>query len=205
MSLDDQTRRPPMPESKSELRREAQARRAALHAEVGEQAAHSIASQALPFIDDDNPSVVSGFYPIRSEVDLRPLLQALSERGHDTALPVVAGRDEPLIFRRWRPGEPVDQGWQGIGEPPSTAPSVVPDVLLVPLLLVDAQGYRLGYGAGHYDRTIAVLRRSKRVVAAGVGFEGQKVSMLPREAHDIPLDWLVTERGVTRFPHGASA
>jgi len=186
-------------QEKRALRAIAQQHRAHLHADLHKTAPQALCGFEIPFLSDREPSVISGFFPIRSEIDVRPLLSIIANRGHRTALPVVTGRNDPLQFREWVEGDRFEEGWGGIGEPLASAPLVRPDVLLVPLLQVDAEGYRLGYGAGHYDRTLAVLRRSGRAVAVGTCYAGQRVHSVPREPHDLPLDWLLTEEGITRF------
>lgn len=190
---------------KTSLRATAQTRRAALHSSLSGTAPDQLCGHQLPFIAIDEPLTVSGFFPIRSEIDVRPLLAKLAGQGHSTALPVVSGREHPLTFRQWKAGDGLAEGWGGIGEPLENAKIVAPDILFVPLLLVDKSGYRLGYGAGHYDRTIAGLRRQKSVVAVGVCYAGQHTGEMPREPHDVALDWLLTEEGLTRFqPQGRS-
>ena len=137
---------------------------------------------------------VSGFYPYLSEISVLELLGRLASAGWATALPVVVAKDEPLIFRRWSPGEALVSGLWGIQIPPGTALEVSPDVLLVPMLAYDARGYRLGYGGGFYDRTLAKLRASKKITAIGVAYSGQEVEEVPHDEHDQPLDWIMTER-----------
>ncbi|MEM1307493.1 MAG: 5-formyltetrahydrofolate cyclo-ligase [Pseudomonadota bacterium] len=115
-----------------------------------------------------------------------------------TALPVMRGRGQPLDFHSWQPGEPLVTVQWGIKEPPASAPRVRPSVLLVPLLAVDALGYRLGYGGGFYDLTLGDLRRDNGppVIAVGLAFDQQCVDVLPRDAYDEPVDALLTP---TRF------
>jgi 5-formyltetrahydrofolate cyclo-ligase len=141
---------------------------------------------------------VSGFWPIRDEIDVRPLLEWFAGRGHAVALPVVQGRGQPLAFRRWRPGGPLVERPFGLFEPPADAAPVVPDLLLVPLLAFDAAGNRVGYGAGYYDMTLAALRRTRRIAAVGVGFDAQEVPAVPHDAADAPLDWVLTPTRVLR-------
>lgn len=142
--------------------------------------------------------VVSGYWPIRDELDIRPLLTELHDEGLPVALPVVQGRGKPLIFRRWRPGDTLIAAGFGLSEPPADAPELVPRIVLAPLLAVDARGNRLGYGAGYYDRTLERLRVRGPVTAVGVGFEAQRVAEVPHDERDQPLDWVVTERGAYR-------
>ena len=142
--------------------------------------------------------VVAGYWPVGCELDCRPLLQWFGAAGWDCALPVVVGAAAPLRFRRWRPGEPLVAGGGGIPEPASSAPEVSPSVVLVPLVAFDRAGRRLGQGAGHYDRTLAVLRARAPVLVVGLAFAVQEEPALPAAPHDQPLDWIVTEQGAHR-------
>jgi len=139
---------------------------------------------------------IAGYWPIRNEIDLRPLLLALADAGRDVALPVVVGPDRPLEFRRWRPGAVLADGRFGLSHPPDGAPAIEPDVLLVPLLAFDRRHHRLGWGAGFYDRTLAGLRARKRVLAIGVAYSAQRVDELPVDGWDEALDLVLTEQGV---------
>lgn len=143
--------------------------------------------------------VVSAYWPLRDELDIRPLFTALHGEGMRCALPVVAGKAMPLLFRRWCPGDALASAAFGLAEPSSNAQAVDPRVLLIPLLAVDVAGNRLGYGAGYYDRTLAELRARGSVTAVGIAFEAQRVAALPVDGYDQKLDWLVTEQSVTRF------
>ena len=176
--------------------------RARAHASAGAAAGAALAATGLGFLARE-PGIVSGFKPFSDEIDVLPLMARLAGEGWRTALPVVVGRDRPLVFRAWAPGEPTVAGAWAIPVPPDGAPEVEPDVLLVPMLAFDGAGFRLGYGGGFYDRTLAALRAVKPVTAVGVGFSGQEMEQVPREAHDEPLDWILTEQGPRR-PQGAS-
>ncbi len=140
--------------------------------------------------------VVAGYVPTRSEIDPRPLMQALAEAGATLALPVTPprGTEAPLSFRIWRAGDALTPGHFRIGEPGPGAPEIEPDLLLVPLLAFDSRGHRLGYGAGHYDRTLAALRASRPVRAIGLAFAAQEMLALPDGPFDQPLDAILTER-----------
>ena len=138
--------------------------------------------------------VVSGYWPIGSEIDPRPLMDKLANTGARLALPRIEA-DETMSFRLWSPGDPLERTSLGLHEPLDSAPEVHPTLVLVPLLAFDRLGNRLGYGKGHYDRALGSLRAEGRAFACGVGFYNQMVSNLPCEAHDEPLDWAVTERG----------
>lgn len=137
--------------------------------------------------------IVSGFWPIRTEIDPRPVLHALAET-HTICLPVVAGNGLPLVFRRWYPGAAMERGVYGALIPADPV-EIVPSILIVPLASFDAKGYRLGYGGGFYDRTLERLRRMGPVTAIGFAFSAQKVDAVPRDATDQRLDLIVTEDG----------
>jgi 5-formyltetrahydrofolate cyclo-ligase len=174
--------------------------RAALMASHADTARLAIRDRYLAAFDPPPGTVVSAFWPMPGELDLRPLLDALHARGCVCALPVVAGRQAPLLFRSWEPGVVLVTSRFGIAEPGPDRPEVRPQHTLVPLLAFDDEGYRLGYGGGFYDRTLAALRSDGAgpLVAIGVGLEAQRRPTLPREPFDERLDWLVTEEGVTR-------
>lgn len=151
----------------------------------------ALAEQVLASCPPPPGAVVSGFWPIGEEIDIRPLLQALHARGHVIALPVTPRRGNPLSFRTWQPGDVLQPERFGTFRPVGT--ECVPDFLLVPLLAFDRRGYRLGYGAGFYDRTLATLPRR---FALGVAYAVQQVEAVPTEPHDVRLDAVATERGV---------
>lgn len=183
--------------AKRKLRAEMLARRERAHTQAGEGAGTRLRDGVLRALTDEVALArcVSAYYPVGSEIDPRPLYAALLARGLAGGLPVVAGKGKPLRFRRWRPGEALVPGVLGIGVPPSDAPEVEPDLLLVPLLAFDRRGYRLGYGGGFYDRTLAVLRERGKVLAVGVGFADQEVASVPSGPGDQRLDGIATERG----------
>jgi len=136
---------------------------------------------------------VSAFHPIRDEPDTLLLLDALAARGLATALPITGERDTALTFRRWRPGDPTVPGQMRIPEPALEAPLVEPDLLFVPLAAFDRRGHRIGYGAGHYDRTLKMLRSKRRTIAVGVAYAVCEVEAVPAEPHDETLDYILTE------------
>lgn len=144
-------------------------------------------------LDAEPRPVVSAYWPMGEELDVRPLLTALAARGNPCALPVVAGKVEALVFRRWRPGDGLAPGPFGTSEPGAGAEAVTPGIVVVPLLAFDRAGNRLGYGAGFYDRTLAALRARGPVLAVGVAFDAQEVDAVPVAAGDQPLDRVVTE------------
>lgn len=189
--------------AKRALRAEAEARRARARQAAGADAGARIREHFWQGLVEPGlvppDAAVSGFWPIRDEIDVRPLLEALAARGHVCALPVIVGRGRPLIFRRWRPGDALEAASFGLHEPLASAPEVEPRVLLVPLLAFDGSGRRLGYGAGYYDRTLARLRDRTAVLAIGIAYAGQRFESVPAGADDEPLDWVVTEQSALRL------
>lgn len=179
--------------TKAALRRAALARRDAMPAEEREAAAQEIAARPFPVALAPGMTV-SGFIPLKTEIDVRPLMRKLTAMGAKLALPVVVGRGEPLVMRAWAFGAPLKGGGWGISEPPDDAPEVYPDILLVPLLAFDRAGHRIGYGAGYYDMTITALRARKPVTAIGIAFAAQEVDQVPTTPRDARLDLVLTER-----------
>ncbi|WP_075215253.1 5-formyltetrahydrofolate cyclo-ligase [Mongoliimonas terrestris] len=181
---------------KAALRAESLARRDALTPAAREAGSRAIADR-IAALDLAPGTAVSAFLPIRSEVDLRPLIEALHAAGHPVGLPIM--RKPDLVFRRWLPDvDLVPLGFGTYGPPPE-APEVVPDVMLVPLSVFDRAGGRIGYGKAFYDITIARLRaegRDPRLI--GVGFSVQEAEAVPMEAHDVPLHLVLTEREIIR-------
>jgi 5-formyltetrahydrofolate cyclo-ligase len=185
---------------KTEARALAKQRRAEAAASAGHAAAEAVAERVAGLLAGfPKATVVAGYWPIGTELDVHHTLSHLDLIGFGCALPIVVAKGEPLVFRTWTPQTPMERSGLGILAPAATVPEVDPDVLLVPLLAFDRAGYRLGYGAGFYDRTLERLRRSKRVTAIGIGFAGQEVDSVPRDQYDQPLDWLVTENFVLRI------
>ncbi len=183
---------------KAILRRKALARRDALPAAARAQAAETIAARVFP-LPVGPGTIISGFMPLKSEINPLPLMRKLAAAGARLALPVVAGRGQPLIMRAWAFGEPLVAGVWGIREPKPEAPEVEPDILLVPLLAFDRSGNRIGYGAGYYDMTITVLRAKKPVIAAGIAFAAQELDAVPITPRDARLDLVLTEHEVIDF------
>jgi 5-formyltetrahydrofolate cyclo-ligase len=180
---------------KAELRILAAQRRAAIPPAEAKAAALAIRDCVLSSELIPARATVSGYWPLAHECDPRPLLAALAARGRSLCLPVVAGRGQPLVFRHWSPGDTLRRVAFGLSEPLPDAPLAVPEVLLVPLLAFDRRGYRLGHGAGYYDRTLAQLRaQTPSVRAIGIAFALQEVAAVPVLPHDQPLDAIATER-----------
>ena len=144
-------------------------------------------------------AIVSGFMPLKSEINPLPLMRKLAAAGASLALPVVVARGQPLVMRAYAFGDPLEARQWGIREPKADAPEVFPDILLVPLLAFDRRGHRLGYGAGYYDMTLAALRAKKKIVAAGIAFAAQEIDEVPTTPRDARLDLVLTEHGVIDF------
>lgn len=176
-------------EAKRQARRRALATRAGCDPAWGAQLAEHVLRENPP----PAGAVVSGFWPLGGEVDIRPLLLALLERGHEIVLPVTPPRGQPLGFRLWRPGEPMAAEKFGTVRPTGAEQS--PNFLLVPLLAFDRLGHRLGYGAGYYDRTLAGLPDAGRL---GCAFAAQEMDAVPAGPHDVRLPAVATERGIIR-------
>jgi 5-formyltetrahydrofolate cyclo-ligase len=188
---------PPVP-NKTELRIAALARRAALGEAYRDAAARALASHVLPLAVTPGV-IVAGYSPIRSEIDPVPLMKFLATQGVRLALPVIVARDAPLMFRLWDAANALVAGPLGILEPPPDAPQLIPDILLVPLAAFDRAGHRIGYGAGHYDRTFAQLRAIKPFTAIGLAFDTQEIEAIPMQPHDVALDYVLTETRAIDF------
>jgi len=167
--------------------------RAGAHAKSGDAAGLAIARRGLPCDHRMGRRVASGFQPYKSEISVLPLMAKLAAEGWTTAMPVVVAKGEPLVFRVWAPGDETVPGIWDIPVPPESAEQVEPDLLLVPMLAFDRRGYRLGYGGGFYDRTLALLRKHQPITAIGVAYAAQELAEVPHGPHDQPLDWIMTE------------
>ena len=178
--------------SKSDLRTAALAARDALSSDQRAAAAVAVAARGLPVAIAPG-AIVSAYSPIRSELDPAPLMRALASQGAWLALPAVLARGKALAFRAWSPGDRLMLGPLGILEPSPAAAEVIPDILLVPLAAFDRLGHRIGYGAGHYDFTLAHLRKVKPITAIGLAFAAQEIDAVPALQHDERLDYVLTE------------
>ncbi|MBR1272352.1 5-formyltetrahydrofolate cyclo-ligase [Bradyrhizobium sp. AUGA SZCCT0222] len=184
--------------SKADLRAAALAKRDALSDEQRTAAAQALAKRGLPF--EITPGmVVSGYSPIRNEIDPAPLMRKLAEAGARLALPAVMARGKSLAFRAWSGNDRLMLGPLGIPEPSPAAAELIPDIMLVPLAAFDAAGHRIGYGAGHYDFTLEHLRKAKAIVAVGAAFAVQQIKAVPAQPHDVALDFVLTEKKVFDF------
>lgn len=187
----------PLAARKDMLRRHAKAGRDAIPEEERRQAAAALVRHAAAW-PGPAPRVVSAYLPIRSEIDPLPLARALAGADGLLALPVVTGPSHALIFRRYGPEDTLIENGFGTRAPAPDAPELRPDLLLVPLLAFDRAGFRMGYGRGHYDRTLAGLRAAqgdRPVRAVGVAFAAQGVDAVPHDDYDQRLDAIVTEEG----------
>jgi 5-formyltetrahydrofolate cyclo-ligase len=185
----------PLDADKAALRKEMYARRRKAFVE-GEKAGNALKLKFLEAVSPPEGARVSGFWPMGSEIDPRPLLEVLSARGHPIGLPVVTAPATPLTFRAWKPGDILKPGGFNTEVPDADKPEIEPDILLVPLLAFDRQGFRLGYGGGFYDRTLSALRETGARLAVGVAFAAQEVEAVPRGDYDQSLDMILTDREV---------
>jgi 5-formyltetrahydrofolate cyclo-ligase len=184
--------------AKAALRRDATERRRAAVRD-NPSAGAAVRDNFLGAVEVPAGIPVSAYWPLEEEFDPRPLFTALHRRGHPIGLPVILGKGQPLLFRRWEPATELVRGPFRVMTPPPTAPEIIPKLLLVPLLAFDRAGYRLGYGGGFYDRTIDKLRAAGEALAVGVTFAALEVPAVPRDDTDQPLDWIVTEREAIRI------
>ncbi len=182
----------PLDEAKQALRQRALTARAGWD---GAAAGRAVGACILRDCPPPPGAIVSGFWPLAGELDLRPLLIALHERGHPVVLPVTPKRGHPLTFRLWRPGDAMVAERFGTMRP--AGDEQIPDFLLVPLLAFDRRGGRLGYGAGYYDRTLPLLPNA---FALGCAFAAQEVAEVPMGSTDIRLPAIATEREIVRCP-----
>ena len=186
--------------AKAELRQQAAiARKALVNADP--EAPARLAAQSdiiIRMVQDERPAgVVAAYMPIRSELSPLRLVAALVAQGIVTAMPETPSPGHPLIFRRWAPGDDLVDGPYGTSQPSPAAPVMVPRVILAPMLAFDSACWRLGYGGGFYDRTLAGLRDAgQRVTAIGIAFDGQLVDKVPVGPFDMPLDAVLTPSGL---------
>ncbi|MDA8261118.1 MAG: 5-formyltetrahydrofolate cyclo-ligase [Betaproteobacteria bacterium] len=177
------------------LRREKLAARMALDPSAHTTLAARVEAHLTALLLPLAPQTLAFCAPVRGEFDVQPLASRLLERGWQAAMPIVVATDAPMAFRCWTPSCAMDQDRYGIPIP-RAGETIVPDIVLLPLLAFDPQGFRLGYGGGYFDRTLAVMVPPPRAI--GVGFELGRVPDIRPQAHDIRLDAIVTEAGVSR-------
>ncbi|MEM8877817.1 MAG: 5-formyltetrahydrofolate cyclo-ligase [Pseudomonadota bacterium] len=189
-------------QEKRRLRSEVLAIRDNLNGQHRRQAAQLAAGHLSAWLDRTRHGLpVGAFINFASEIDMSPLLAALQWRGMRVGLPVVQQKGHPLVFRRLMPFDSLAAGAFGIPAPRAGAPLIQPELFLVPFAAFDRQGFRIGYGGGFYDRTLAEARsiRGRHVLAIGYGYSAQEVPRIPRERHDLPMDGIVTENGLGWF------
>jgi len=187
------------PPLKHVLREQAKATRDAAAAELGDDGIrgffeHLIQTWGKVSADYDNQAILAGYWPMATEMDVRPALVALHRIEVLLTLPEVAAKDRPLRFRAWTPDEALVEGDHGTFHPLTSAPLMRPDVVLVPMLAFDKRGYRVGWGGGYYDRTLELLRKTGDLTAIGVAYSAQEVDEVPTDAYDQRLDWIITEQ-----------
>lgn len=189
------------------LRGQARASRADLARALGAQGRAAAGEDALRLfravIGLSGHRAVAAYWPLEAEFDPRPIMVWAHGQGRFVCLPVVAGPGRPLGFRGWHPGMVLEEADFGILIPPAEAETVTPDLVFTPLLAFDRDGYRLGYGGGYYDITLAALRAENEDLAViGLGFAAQEVARVARDGFDQRLDWIVTERDAIAVAHG---
>ena len=183
---------------KAALRNATLEQRDAMPAAQRQAAAEAIAARGLP-VDVTPGAIVSGFMPMKTEINPLPLMRKLAGEGAGLALPCIVSRGHPLIMRAYQFGDEFKAGQWGIREPKPSAPEVRPDIVLVPLACFDRTGQRIGYGAGYYDRTIAALRAEKKIVTIGLAYSVQEIPQVPATGHDERLDFVLTEKEIIAF------
>jgi 5-formyltetrahydrofolate cyclo-ligase len=177
-------------------RAELLARRQSLRLHDRDAFAESLTAHLLAALDLNAYSVLGIYWPIRGELDLRDLARRHVKAGRAAALPVVVKKAAPVEFWQWEPGSALQRGLWNIPVPVERR-CLVPDALLIPLVGYDTEGFRLGYGGGYYDRTLATL--TPRPLCIGVGYDEAALATIQPQPHDIPMDMIVTERRVLRF------
>jgi 5-formyltetrahydrofolate cyclo-ligase len=192
-------------DTKRRLRTDAKSARAAARAAQSGAPMH-LAARFLAEVPLRPEAVVGGYWPVGDEMDVRPLLQALHGEGMALALPTVTSRGTPLTFRAWRPGDVMTPGAHDIPAPLADAPPAIPDLLIVPLLAFDRRGWRLGYGAGYYDRTLEAFAAAGRAVTAvGVAYAAQELPQVPHDDGDRRLDAVVTDKATYWFTNSGKS
>ena len=163
------------------------------------QAAEFLTSHFLASYQPKTNIAVSAYWPFRHEIDVRPLLNRLNHIGCTCLLPIIIGREKPLQFRQWKPGDTLEVSRFGVMGPSRHHPNGTPEIVVVPLLAFDSGGYRLGYGGGYYDLTLEKLRKRSSILAVGAAYQVQQVDSVPHDQFDQRLDAVVTEEGILQF------
>jgi 5,10-methenyltetrahydrofolate synthetase len=168
--------------------------RLAISSDIRRRQGEQIAANLEAAIGEVEGPIISAYWPFRGEPDLRGFMERIAARGARTALPVVIARGQPLIFRTWAPGDLLRRGVWNIPVPAGDAELVLPDVVIAPVVGFDRGCYRLGYGGGYFDRTLAVMPTRPRIF--GVGYAKAAIPTIYPQPHDIPMDVVVTEHGM---------
>jgi len=184
-------------EQKAIARTEGFARRKAAHEARGDSASHAAAHLLSYLANKGEGLVISGYMPIRTEIDVLPAMEALHTLGHKICVPVIVRPGLPLSFREWTPNCEMVDGPFG-AKVPAGGEWLAPEVVIVPLVSYDMQGFRLGYGGGYYDRSLELLRNKKPTLAVGYAYSAQKGGV-PVEITDQQLDAMVTQDGTIIF------
>jgi 5-formyltetrahydrofolate cyclo-ligase len=190
---------PNIEEAKAALRLKARSTRAAIQHIARTPAAKAVAEHFFKSVSLRPNEIVAGYWRIKDEMDCQPILIRLMDSFQPVCLPVVLGDELPLELRLWEQGTPLYEAGFGTLAPSELSPQVEPDVIIVPLLGFDKRGTRLGYGGGYYDRTLERMSKKPRLV--GIAFAAQEIDDIPRDAHDVPLDVIITEQGARAFEH----
>ncbi len=180
-------------ETKSSLRNHCRSQRSRRHSVRNTLESERLADNFLAKIKLSTADCIAGYWPINSEIDVIPLLIRLHKLGFKLCLPIVQARTKILDFRSWCPADALEKRAFGIHVPKAVKPKVIPQLLIVPLVAFDEKGNRLGYGGGYYDSTLFGMAKS-RPIAIGAAFEDQCVEDVPTDPHDVPLDWVITEK-----------
>ncbi len=183
--------------SKSLLRKQTLVARSAISNKQKSLAANSAAKLFIKNIPINKNDIIAAYWPISDELSCLPLVKQLRGRGHQICLPVTIAENKPLIFKLWQKEPKLLDGEYGIRIPDNDAPILAPNIIIVPLVAFDKKGARLGYGKGYYDRTIANMKQKPLLV--GYGFALQEVEQIDSESHDVPLDYMVSEKKVVKF------
>ena len=181
---------------KSEFRKTSLASRRWAAEKSSPDALVSLSDHLVAQFGEMSGQIVSGYLAIGTEINVAPAIARLEQAGLVATLPVVTAAAQPLKFRRWTAGTQMEPGPLRTCHPAANSPEMTPDLLIIPMLAFDADGYRIGWGGGFYDRTLWKLRAEKKVIAIGAAFEAQRVEKVPRDEHDARLDWIATEMGL---------
>ena len=186
--------------AKKRARNDARDVRAEAKATTGPLAGDLLLAQFVDNITVPPDAAVAGYWPMNDEMNPVPLMKRLFKDGVPCVLPAVVAKGQALVFRDWHPDLTLEDGPFGTSHPPSSADEAAPGIVLLPLLAFDGDGYRLGYGGGYYDRTLAQLNSARSpVMTVGVAYQSQQIDAVPRGELDRRLDWVITENGAHRF------